>query len=368
MIRIWEIEERRKQFWANTADRSNFALRPGGEVDASVLVDDPNVTLYCVDPVERSALFVRTPEGVSLADEPFFYAAQYDHALQVLSVPYDVFHDLASRIPAEAMLVHIHSTGRAGSTLMSKAFAEMDATTSLSEPDIYTQAVEMRLAGVPDEELLPLVKSAQRFLFKPSLARGSSLHVVKHRSFATEIADLLATADPSARNLFLYRDLAPYMRSVVRGFGLVSMPLEERRATIAALSPYVPMLRREAARRDVDGIEIGCCIWLSAMHAFVRCHRQGVAMLPVRYDELVERPREIMGTVLAYLGLSLSGVDAALRAFARDSQAGSPLARDEVVDPEVQLDEQQWELVHDLMQRYPLLGTGLVEEALTVPS
>jgi hypothetical protein len=367
MIQVWEIEERLKPFWANTAGRSNFALRAGGEATPAVLVEDPNVTLYCFDPVERCAVFVRTPESVSLTGAPFFFAAQYDHAQQVLTVPYEMFHELASSLPAEGMLVHIHSTGRAGSTLVSKAFAEMDATTSLSEPDVYTQAVEMRLDGVPDEELIRLLKSAVPFLFKPSFARGSSLRVVKHRSFAMEIADLIAQADPDAGYLFLYRDLAPYMLSAARGFDLLSTQRENHRAAVAALSSYVSILRHEAEQREVEGVEIGCCVWLSAMDAFVRFHGQGVAMLPVRYEELVERPAEVLGAVLAYLGLPLTGVNPALRAFARDSQAGSPLARDEVVDPDARLEEQHWNLVRALLQRYPLMEAGLAEGAMAVP-
>ncbi|HEX6507595.1 MAG TPA: sulfotransferase [Chloroflexota bacterium] len=367
MIPIFDIEEKRKQFWAQTADADNFSVRLAGEADPSIVVEDPNITLYCVDPSESRALFVRTPEDVDIAEGPFFYAAQYDHAHQVLAVPYDLFHELGAKIHSDAPLVHVHSTGRAGSTLMSKAFAEMDATMSLSEPDIYTQVAAMSMAGTSPHELLPILRSAVAFLFKPSFTHGASLHVVKHRSFSIEVADLIAQVSPEAGNLFLYRDLAPFMLSATRGFGLLGLPLETRRAWSSALGSFSPVLQREAAQRDLEGVEIGACIWLSAMLAFGRAHGEGLAMLPVRYEDLVARPQETMEMILAYLGLPASRVDVALRAFERDSQAGSPLAREEVIDADTRLEPEHWDLVRDLVGRYPLMDVALAEKTLPVP-
>jgi hypothetical protein len=225
----------------------------------------------------------------------------------------------------------------------------------------------MSMAGTPSHELLPILRSAVAFLFKPSFTHGASLHVVKHRSFSTEVADLIARVSPEAGNLFLYRDLAPYVLSVTRGFGLLGQPVETRRAWSAALGSSARVLQREAAQRDLEGVEIGACIWLSAMLAFVRAQGEGLAMLPVRYEDLVARPRETMEMILAYLGLPASRVDVALRAFERDSQAGSPLAREEVIDADAHLEPEHWDLVRDLAGRYPVLDVALAEKTLAVP-
>lgn len=47
--------------------------------------------------------------------------------------------------------------------------------------------------------------------------------------------------------------------------------------------------------------EVPCLLWLSAVHAYARWHRQGIPMLAVRYDDLVADPRGMLATVLAYL-------------------------------------------------------------------
>lgn len=368
MIEVLEIAERLKPFWVIPADPGNFALRPAGAAPAQLLLEDPTVTIYCFDPENRRVLFVQTPAGWDLLEEPFFYKAQYDHAERLYALPYDLFHQLASRIPETGHLVHIHSTGRAGSTLLSKAFGEVQSATSVSESDIYSQAARMRFSGAPDEEIVSLLRSGTAFLFKPSFTRGSALNVVKHRSTCIEAADLIARAR-EAHHVFLYRDLEGYVRSSVRAFGFGNAPPEVRRRTVRGMGGSVPLLRQEGERRaDLDSTEIAALMWLSTMHAFTRLSAGGLPMLPVRYEDLVGRPREIMSGLVAYLGLPASSVDAALRAFERDSQEGSPLARAAVGDRDDRITPEQWALVRDLVERYPLPFGDVPEATVAVPA
>jgi hypothetical protein len=228
MINVLEIDERRKPHPLAMAASDNFTYREAGQVDPSVVIADPTISLYCLDPERRRVLFVQVPEGVDITAAPFLFMEQYDRAMRVLTVPYDLFHALAAQVRIDAPLVLIYSTGRAGSTLLSRAFADMGSTTSLSEPDVYTEAAAMRLAGGDANELEELLASATKIHFNPAFTQGSSLHVIKFRSFDIEIADLLARSFPSAGNIFLYRDLKAYIHSAMRAFGLYDLPPEER--------------------------------------------------------------------------------------------------------------------------------------------
>jgi hypothetical protein len=136
MIDVLEILEKRKGFLMSVASPDDFGCRAVGQVEASPLVDDPTISLYCFDQTARTALFVQVPEGVDITAGPFLYIEQYQHAQRILSVPYELLHQVAAGIELTAPLVLIHSTGRTGSTLLSKAFAEMESVTSLSEPDV----------------------------------------------------------------------------------------------------------------------------------------------------------------------------------------------------------------------------------------
>jgi hypothetical protein len=251
---------------------------------------------------------------------------------------------------------------------MSKAFAELGAVTSLSEPDVYTQAVLLRSGGVPDHDIRDVLRSATRILFNPVFTRESTLNVVKFRSFGIELGDLLFDVFPRARRLFLYRDLAPFIRSWIRAFPFDELPPESRRVSLTTRAPVMPLLAEELRHRsEMSGVEMRCLSWLSVMHAYVRLVRDGIPMLPVRYEDLTADPAREFERTFRYLELPVDRVQSVLPAFERDSQAGSVLSREEVGRRNVTIDERQWELVRDLVRRYPLTGGDIPNESAEVP-
>lgn len=368
MIDVLQIEEKRKSFPLGLASADDFAYRKVGEADPNILVTDPTISLYCLDHETRHAVFVQVAEGVDVTAPPFFFIAQYEQAVRLLSVPYETFHSVAAGVAPQAPLVFVHSTGRAGSTLLSKAFAEMGSVTSLSEPDVYTQAVAMRLAGGDEDEIQELLASATRILLNPAFTCGSSLNVLKFRSFCIEVGDLLHDAFPGAGNLFLYRDLVPNIESSVRAFGVDDTPPEAGRAVVAWLATMTPLLARELERRpDLDGVEAPCLIWLSAVEAYARLRRNGVPIMAVRYEDLVADSRHVLEAILAYLGLPTAGAERGLRAFDRDSQAGSPLSREQAAKHTALIDARRWDLVRELLTRYAINGADIPSASLAVP-
>src|SRR3954464_5827490 len=102
----------------------NFVLREGESAPAEIVLENPDVSLYCLDADNRQALFVQTPPGVGLLQQPFYYLAQYQHAQRVIAVPYDDLDRLADGLPPDdaGNLVLIYSVGRCGSTLISQSF------------------------------------------------------------------------------------------------------------------------------------------------------------------------------------------------------------------------------------------------------
>jgi hypothetical protein len=101
---------------------------------------------------------------------------------------------------------------------------------------------------------------------------------------------------PAATLLFMYRELEPWARSYHRAFGL---PVERLAA----------QWRRDLALwRDLAGA--------------------GVPLLSFAYEDLVARPAEVMGAVLARCGLDRSHARAAADALGHDSQEGLGIAKD----------------------------------------
>lgn len=368
MIDVLEIQEKHKIHLVAMVSPEDFTCREIGKADPSVVVSDPTISLYCLDHLTRRALFVQVAHDVDVAAGAFLYLAQYEHARRIFAVPYEVFHRLAAGIDLSAPLVFIHSTGRAGSTLMSKVFGEMEAVTSLSEPDIYTQLVAMRLPGGQDDEIQDLLTSATRILFNPVFTRGSTLNVVKFRSFCIEVADLLSAAFPQAGALFLYRDLGAYIRSAMSAFAVQDLAPEVGRALVATTVRLAPLVAKELKPgTDLDWVEALCLVWLSAIQTYAHLHQQGIPMLAVRYEDLKAAPSRMLGIIAGYLGLPSARLGNALRAFERDSQAGSPASREEAARHTVQIDSHQWDLVLELLRRYPIVGAELPPGTAAVP-
>lgn len=356
MIEMLEIEQRCKPSPESVAEPTDFAVRASGSAEPDLLVRSPQLTPYCLDDAQRRVLFVETPAEVDIAAYPFYYQAQYEHAQRLYAVPYTTLTALTEALPAPRVpLVLIYSTGRSGTTLLSKAFQQVGAVSSLSEPDVYTQAVALRAQDpTRDVELAALLASTSRLLFKPASAGDALLWVLKFRSFCIEVADLLDSRSAPVRNIFLYRDLRPWMVSIMRAFGGGSGETTE---FVRALRPLIPLLAPVADERGAEGValaEIGALLWLSTMQRFVVLTRQGLPMHAVRYEEMAAHPAETLGAIFRYVGMDEALVEAALEAFAHDSQEGTTLSRAAVSQRAGGLTEADWARVDALLRRFPL--------------
>ena len=83
-------------------------------------MEQPTVSLYCLDHANQRALFVDTPPEVDLLQAPFYFIAQYQAAQRLIAVPYATLHALAREVELDPQrIILFYSTGRCGSTLFS---------------------------------------------------------------------------------------------------------------------------------------------------------------------------------------------------------------------------------------------------------
>ena len=199
------------------ASLSDFRCGAGSTVDARIILDRPQITLYCLDDQSRQAVFVELPADVELSQRPFLFLTQYEHAQRLLTVSYETFHELAAAVgDGFRRLILMYSVGRAGGTLLSRSLNRLDSVLSLDEPDVYNNIVTIRPAGGRrDAELTRLLHSSTRLLFRPARA-GMDTLFIKFRSCSIEIGDLMHKAFPQARVMFLYRNAEAWARSAGR--------------------------------------------------------------------------------------------------------------------------------------------------------
>jgi len=352
------------------ASLTDFSVTPGDTVNPNIICDKPNISLYCLDDVEKRAIFVELPPDVDLATVPFIYHTQFEQAQRLIAVPYPTFRRVANTLPTVDHLIMIYITGRCGSTLLSQLFNELDDVLSLSEPDVGTQFVHLRNAdGSRDAELRDL------FLFKPTTTKTPSTYVLKQRNESLQVMDLFQATFPQAKNLFLYRDAIGWVTSFYYIFQRFesqkgkpfseSMPLD---ACIAFFSQYFNYdFTHLAACLDADTTEISLVQelglwWLAGMEWYLTQYTRGIPILAVRYADLITQKEQVVTEIFKHCGLPSEEATSTLGVFARDSQADTPLARENPHEGNKRRlsDEQRTEVV-SILQRHAVLTVSDVD-------
>ena len=157
-------------------------------------------------------VFIDAPIGhIEESSRPFFYQAQRDLTLRAYLVPFEAAIELSQSTAghpiADINLKHtlfVQSTGRCGSTLLSKVLHELSHVHSLSEPDIYS-SVEVEYLLHPDklsrDEAVALTRAASVFLVRSyrTALPFEGILAIKARSIVINIADIIGDALPETK-------------------------------------------------------------------------------------------------------------------------------------------------------------------------
>jgi hypothetical protein len=240
--RVLYIEDRIKRGEFDVASLSVFRYRPGPTIDARTILDQTQITLYCLDDEHGQAVFTEAPPGVDISEEPFIHRTQYRNAQRLLTVTYGTLHELAAAVGDRfKSLIPMYSVARCGGTAMSRAMNRLDNVLSLDEPDVYSNIVVMRPRnGRRDGELVRLLRSCTRLLHKSPHGNVDTLFL-KLRSSSIEVGDLMHQAFPAAKNMFLYRNAEAWARSAGRFFQYLH---ETPDGSVATLGPLPEFFRR----------------------------------------------------------------------------------------------------------------------------
>jgi hypothetical protein len=353
---ILEIVEKVSPAEPFPAVPQNFILREGGSIPAQIIVENPNVSLYCLDDDNRRALFVEVPPGTDLINVPFFYLTQYQQAQRVIAVPYDEMHQLAADVPI-GKVAFIYSVGRCGSTLISQALNEVEGVVSLSEPDVYTQITMLRYAdGSRDAEYARLLESCTRLL-----CRGNAVTSIKFRALAIHLADLLYEVFPQAPNLFLYRHAESWTRSMNAAFSGDATPMLQNPLFMLFLMAQAPLTAPYIQRhqRPPELVEVFTLLWLSILDKYLTLHAQGIPFLALRYEELVAQPQAALAALFDHFGLPRASIEAAYGAFSKDSQEGTVLSRDHIEHSTVvPLTAEGFAQLRAVLQEHPVIQSS----------
>ena len=207
----------------------------------------------------------------------------------------------------------------------------------MSEPDVISQFTDLRLQADPIDQptLQQLADSTMRFLFKAHQAPEIEAHAVKFRNQGTLVMDIFQTAFPQGKTLFLYRDVEGFVTSFQRLLRKAGRP--EQTPYLTWEHEYHAYLAGDLShmRHFVGGAQVDLSIaqqltlwWVAVIEWYLSQRERGVPALSVSFEALVGQPRQTLTDVLRYCGLATDHVVRGLRAYERDSQAGTAHARE----------------------------------------
>jgi hypothetical protein len=325
------ITEKRRATPIGLADIKDFGLGEDGQVAAETILENQHITLYTLDLDHGQAVFIETPPDADLSQAPFYYLAQYENAVRVLTVPFATMIQLAQSVTVDdERLVLIHSVGRAGSTLASQILAQVEGVINISEPDALTWLVIARYFQPDNKDgLSALLDATVRLLCKTP---AQTAWVIKGRSFVIELADWLNEIYPQTKNLFLYRDAETWLQSGMRAYDdEVERTDEEQTAAEnearEALKPGTPLIARYDPEKHLSTVGLLTLMWLSVMERYVKLHEAGIEMLAIRYASWSSAPRETAAAMLDYCGCHPTDTALIDDVLNRDSQAGTSLSK-----------------------------------------
>lgn len=331
----FEIIAKRRLTPFGLVDIKDFELRESGQMRrAGDILSNPHITLYALDFENGQAVFVETLPEANLSQAPFYYLAQYENALCVITVSFETMVQLAQSVKVgDSKLIFIHSMGRCGSTLASQIFAQVPGVINMSEPDVLTQLVPARFTQ-PDKqtEIKMLLDASIRLLCKTP---AQTAWVIKGRSWIIELGDWLHELYLQAKNLYLYREAESWIKSNLSAFA------DETRTSPEQLHQYedevrgwmqlfVPLIARYDPKQHLSGTGFGSLMWLANIERYTELHQARVEMLAIPYPSWKLDPLRTALSMLEYCGCRPDDLTAVEETLAKDSQAGSAVSQDAV--------------------------------------
>ncbi|KAL5252124.1 hypothetical protein ACHWQZ_G015058 [Mnemiopsis leidyi] len=313
--------------WPNGTDK--FLLKFKKMEDISV-IEQENVFLSQVNASEFH--FIRTRPDVNILDmqkHPLFIFSLYDHAEEVIVVPYETLFRYLKGCPDTdgRNITLLHNIGRCGSTLVASMVFQTGQCQVLSEPLALAQAIVLtnQLYGpnfMDDKSNLAVLRATLRILCRDPDVR----YFIKITGiFTGNSVQMIHQVLPETKDLFLYRDLVPTLQSFYRILGRFYFWTTSLDCSLENLPCKY---KRIWEKVKVSGIhERILFILLCQMHPFYLESEKRQNMMSYSYESLLEDKAAFCTSLLEEIGIEKQYVPLALDALNKDSQDNTPISR-----------------------------------------
>ena len=86
--KILHIQGKQRTDLLSIVKLQDFDYIEGEDIESKTILEDSNISLYCLDLQNQKAIFVETPLNLALSDASFVHQTQYEYAQKLISVPF----------------------------------------------------------------------------------------------------------------------------------------------------------------------------------------------------------------------------------------------------------------------------------------
>ncbi|XP_033761727.1 uncharacterized protein LOC117343473 isoform X1 [Pecten maximus] len=330
---------RRKLFGMTMADPSDFITTHKCFKHPNYVLK-PQISLYCI--TKKEAIFVEVKEGTDIhgsSEDTSLFEEQFKHAQCLISIPLASFHKVASDLGAPRVpIIWISSTGRYGSTLLTRVFAQLPGMMVLSEPDVLTSLAYLKKTNrINKGEYEQLLPSSVRLLCKPDDRAG--MICVKTRPSCTGQMEDVYRNFPQIYQIYVYRNS---LKTVTSSLSLFT---EEPFAMMARyiidnkiLSTVMPCFRSflysnfcflldhdhpAMPPKSLSSVGIFTTSWAASISRCVEAIEARVPVIALLYEDMMKNPRKTCSILFDFLDIRREYIASATEGFKVDSNRGS---------------------------------------------
>ena len=252
------------------------------------------------------ACFAVVPQQVDIYSSdthPYLHCAQMDNITHLVFMPHKSLHRLAREIGDPKYEVALLSnTGRCGSTLVTQCFETLPGARTISEPLALLDAVHLFNAGITSlNEHRSLLQSILRVQCKKVNKKLINRMTIKPISKCTQLVHSISITCRFVRHVFMYRHPEQYVLSFA---SLYQTNPEFGNNFFAKLIPipetgeYDWVKEKIFAKRS-SMYEILVRYWSLICLCYLEYRRNGVVMLALNYEQLVENPFKAISSLLS---------------------------------------------------------------------
>ena len=305
----------------------------------------PNVSLYAL--TDKEAFFVETAENVNIYSSkvhPFFFVAQFKYARNVIKMSITDFVSLAEMIGDPTVpVIWISNTGRCGGTMLCEVLESVPETLLIHESDPPLHLWRLQDKGKFNAtQYDAILRSIIRILGKPH--HGTQRICIKPRPQCTVMMKDITRLLPNIRQIFMYRNPLNTIISLVgmmysEPFPIVLCSCADSE-WFSKICPYFRHLQRynfvskpkdfQDVPADANTAGVFAYLWSYMIIIAREALTRDPKILPVKYEDIIARPKEAVCQLFDSLEIDYIHVDNALTSMERDSQRDSVLNRDKL--------------------------------------